>query len=304
MTARLLVVGSLNYDLIFRHPRLPRAGESLVGAELYESCGGKGANQAVAAARAARCLGRELEVAFAGAIGDDEIGVKQRLALVEDGIDTAGLQVFAGVRTGTSAVWVEKDTGQNRILSHRGANELFLPEHIASLPVEESRLVLMPNEIPAATLAAVARRALGAGVQVLWNPAPFVAGEQPAIPLGDTRFLTPNEVEAEALLGHRLEAERAEQAAEELVARGANGVVITLGALGVVLIDEGPAVRVPAPSVEVVDTTGAGDAWNGAFAAALATGSSSLEAARFAVRYASESVRHAGTQTALPTHLS
>lgn len=297
---RLLVVGSLNYDLIFRHERLPVAGESLLGAEYYESCGGKGANQAVAAARAAGCLGADLEIAFAGAIGDDEFGRRQKRALLDDGVDVAALSTLEGVRTGTSCVWVESSTGQNRILCHRGANERFLPPLLDGLSFEGVTMVLMPNEIPAATLAAVATRARREEVPVLWNPAPILPEETLPIDLASLRFVTPNEVEAAALLGREVTVETAGEAVAELTERGAEGAAITLGKAGVVIGDQGEVHRLPAPSVEAVDTTGAGDAWNGAFAAAVAVGASTLEAALFAVRYATESVRYPGTQTAFP----
>ncbi len=307
----LLVVGSVNYDLMFRHERLPQAGESVVGAVFYESPGGKGANQAVAAARSAKRAGLDLRVVFAGAIGDDAFGRIQRGVLESEGIDTTHLVVVPGSATGTSAVWVEETTGQNRILSAPGANLALLPEVVAGVPVEDADLVLMPNEIPGATIAAVARRASIARVPLVWNPAPFPAGSVAPFDLAQAALVTPNEVEAAGLLSRGFDAASRDQtaaAARELARDTGSLVAITRGAHGALAVLGEQVIEEPAPSVQAIDTTGAGDAWNGALAAAL-LGDLPLDwhapqklarALAAAVAYASESVCRPGTQSSYP----
>ena len=316
---RLFVVGSVNYDLIMSSPRLPEAGESFIGATFYESCGGKGANQAVAAARAARILGSgaSLEVAFCGAIGRDAFGEAQRANLEREGIDTDSMLTSDTLRTGTASVWVEESTGQNRILSAPGANNALLPSAIEGIDLEGADLILVPNEIPAATLAAVAARAVAASVPLIFNPAPFPAGAAAPFPTGLATWLTPNEIETAGLLGRAFDASDAaerETAARELLALGAKDrdpaegpsyVAMTLGAHGsFVAVSGGRSFLSKAPKANVVDTTGAGDAFNGALAAALLAGDEPEAAVAFAVRYASASVEAPGTQTAFPTELA
>lgn len=302
MDPLLLVVGSVNYDLIFRHTRLPRPGETVSGAVLTESCGGKGANQAVAAARCARRRGLALRVAFAGAVGEDAYGSAQREVFARDEIDTTWLRVIRGANTGLSAVWVDSRSGENRILNSPGANRDLTSEALADLPVESAALVLLQNEIPPHTCAFVAAKAASASVPVIWNPAPFAAGDKTPIAPQTLRFLTPNEVEAEALLGTGVDARRPETAALGLQALGYGGVVLTLGARGAVVCARAGAQveTVSAPRIEAVDTTGAGDAFNGAFAAGLVAGMEVADAVRFGVEYASESVGLPGTQSSFP----
>lgn len=296
----LLVVGSLNYDLILRHHVLPRAGETVVGAELTDSCGGKGANQAVAAARFAKTLGgAEITVAFAGAVGNDVFGERQRQQLEDDGIDTTHLRTIEGVATGTSTIWVESSSGQNRILNAPGANLYLLPECLVDLPWNEASLLLLQNEIPAETTAYLCRCAAAEGVGVVWDPAPFSAGDVLPLEAAQVRFVTPNEREAEALLGRPLgPAEALEADAESVRRLGFGTALLTLGENGVAVSDrDGRFYEVPAPKVEAVDTTGAGDAFNGAFAASLLAGVSEEEAIRAGIDYASASVCRAGAQS-------
>ena len=302
MTAPLLVIGSVNYDLIFRHPRLPRQGETITGAELFESCGGKGANQAVAAVRCRGALGDAPgPVSFVGAVGNDAHGATQRGVFAEDDLDTRHLLVLGDIHTGLSAVWVEAGTGDNRIMNSPGANTRLTANALASVPIEQAGMLLIQNETPADGLRSAALRAARAGVPVIWNPAPIDDQNDPGLDPGQIAWVTPNEVECAVLLdraGERIDAGTAADAAAELLAMGYGGAALTLGAAGVMLAEAGSApALVPAPEVEAVDTTGAGDAFNGAFAAALLASSNSREAAAFAVRYASDSVTRHGTQT-------
>ncbi len=335
----LLVIGSVNHDLIFRHTRLPRAGETISGAELFTSCGGKGANQAVAAVRCAGGLGvgavsettpegrlsapagpgdtppretagttrpnrRAPAVLFAGAVGDDVQGRAQRDMFDADGLNTDHLQVLGDVHTGLSAVWVDAASGDNRIMNSPGANARLTASALRAVPVEAVGLLLIQNETPADGVRSAVRRAADAGVPVIWNPAPFDGSNDPGLDPEHVAWVTPNEVECAALLGRpdeRIDAGTAACAATELLGRGYGGVALTLGPAGVMLAEPGGApLLIPAPAVQAVDTTGAGDAFNGAFASALLASAGrpgAAEAARFAVRYASNSVTRHGTQT-------
>ena len=302
MTGPLLVIGSVNHDLIFRHPRLPRQGETISGAELFESCGGKGANQAMAAVRCRGGLGAGAgPVLFAGAVGDDASGEAQRRAFAESGLDTRHLLVLADIHTGISAVWVEAGSGDNRIMNSPGANSRLTAEALAETPVEEVGLLLIQNETPADGVRSAVERAAEAGVPVIWNPAPIEEGTDPGLDPKQIAWVTPNEVECAVLLGRpheRIDSASAAEAAAELLDQGYGGVALTLGAAGVLLAEPGSAPTLePAPEVDAVDTTGAGDAFNGAFAAALLGSADSREAVAFGVRYASDSVTRHGTQT-------
>lgn len=302
MTGPLLVIGSVNYDLIFRHPRLPRQGETITGAELFESCGGKGANQAVAAVRCRGGLDTGFApVCFAGAVGDDTYGDAQRAVFAEDDLNTGHLQVLGDSHTGLSTIWVEAATGDNRIMNSPGANSRLTAAALASAPVEEAGLLLIQNETPADGVRSAVERAHGANVPVIWNPAPIDEHSDPGLDPEQIAWVTPNEVECAVLLGRpgqRIDAASAAHAATELLDLGYRGAALTLGPAGVLLAEPGSApTLVPAPKVTAVDTTGAGDAFNGAFAAALLASADSRKAVEFGVRYASDSVTRHGTQT-------
>ncbi len=302
MTAPLLVIGSVNYDLIFRHPRLPRQGETISGAELFESCGGKGANQAVAAVRCRGALGDAgRDVSFAGAVGNDAHGDAQRSVFAGDDLNTHHLLVLDGIHTGLSAVWVEAGSGDNRIMNSPGANARLNADALAPVPIEEAGLLLLQNETPSEGIRSAVARAARAGIPVIWNPAPIDEQNDPGLDAREIAWVTPNEVECAVLLGRageRIDTGSAADAAAELLAMGYGGAALTLGAAGVMLAEAGSApTLVPTSEVEAVDTTGAGDAFNGAFAAALLTSATSTDAAAFAVRYASDSVTRHGTQT-------
>ena len=298
----LLVVGSLNYDLILASDRLPRAGETITDAVLIESCGGKGANQAVAAARfAGRLRDSAPVIAFAGAVGKDLFGQRQIEQLQRDGIDTRFVVELDDISTGTSTIWVEKASGENRILNAPGANARFRPSSLEGLPFADASLLLIQNEIPASTTAALSDLAAAHDLPLMWDPAPFSSGDPLPFAPERVQILTPNETEAAAILGRPLCLDAVEDEACGLRDLGFETVVITLGAAGVAVADRaGRSYRVEAPAVEAVDSTAAGDAFSGALAACLIAGLDEEEAIRRGVQYASEAVRRPGAQSSFP----
>ncbi|HEX2413071.1 MAG TPA: PfkB family carbohydrate kinase [Solirubrobacteraceae bacterium] len=287
---QVVVVGSVNVDLVVSVGRLPRAGETVAGGTFARHGGGKGANQAVAAARAGA------DVAMVATVGADEMGEEALAELAADGIDTTHVARLAGTPTGVAVIVVD-EAGENQIAVASGANAALdaatvdraLPHLLTAGP---EGVVLLGNEVPEAVVVAGAAAARAAGWQVVLNPAP-------ARPAGGDRegvVLTPNADEARELAG---EAD-VEAAARALAARTSAPVLVTLGAEGALLLDGGDAWRLPAPAVEVVDTTGAGDTVNGALAAELAAGRPFHDAARFALTAAALSTRAAGARGGMP----
>ena len=289
MSARVLVVGSLNMDLVVRCERHPAAGETVLGGSFARQPGGKGANQAVAAAR---LLGPG-RVAFAGAVGDDAWGVEFERALRAEGIDTGGLRRLAGLPTGVGVVAVDA-SGENRIVVAPGANARLelgdLARHLAGVG-----WVLLQLEVPLAAVRAAQRAARAAGARVLLNAAP--AADLPPECLAEVDVLVVNALEAEQLSGEREPGD----AARALRARGAGAVAVTLGARGALWLDGRGALEVPAPTVEAVDSTGAGDAFCGALAAAFADGLSPAAALERACAAGALAVTRAGAMPSLPT---
>ncbi len=291
---RICIVGSANIDLTFRTSRLPRPGETLTGQAFQIGFGGKGANQAVMAAR----LG--IHVAMIARVGSDVFGEQTLHNFKQHGIDTTYVLRDAEQTTGTAAILVE-DSGQNCILIVPGANTALTPEDVraAESMLRESRLVLCQLEVPMETTREAFLVARAAGVRTILNPAP-------AVPLSDellrlTDLCIPNETEVELLTGQRVTApEEAKVAAEILRQRGAGAVLVTMGERGVVVVDEGWE-HIPAPPVQAVDSSGAGDAFIGSLAAFLLEGMSLRQAARQANRVAALSVTRPGTQASFPT---
>ncbi|MGI8929234.1 MAG: ribokinase [Candidatus Limnocylindrales bacterium] len=289
---RVLVVGSVNTDLVVRVPRLPSAGETVTGGTFAQHQGGKGANQAVAAAR----LGAH--VTFVGAVGDDEFG---RVALAElqtEGVGISGSQV-AGVSTGVALIVVD-ESGENQIAVASGANTLvdatLVEEALSDGSMTVAGGVYLANfEIADDALLAGARIAAEASMRIVINPAP--AHELPATLLALRPILVPNEGEAHALTGEK----EPLNAARFLSARSGAAVAVTLGPQGAVVVYDGEVEHVPAPLMEAVDTTGAGDTFCGALAAELAAGSTLIAAVRFAVHAASLSVTFRGARTGMPS---
>ena len=289
MTGHIVVVGSLNMDLVVRSPRHPQPGETLLGSEFHTFPGGKGANQAVAAAR----LGGQVKMI--GRVGADAFGKSLIQTLTNDGVDTSQVKQL-GVATGVALITVD-EAGQNTIVVVPGANgELPPPDLLAAESVfEGASVVVMQLEIPLLTVMYAADLAHRHGARVVLNPAP-------AQPLGATLLkqvdaLIPNQPEAALLTGCAL----AGDAARRLIASGVRSVIVTLGEDGVLIAEGETATHLPAHRVNVVDTTAAGDAFVGAFAVALAEGRSTREAAAWGNAAGALAVTRAGAQPSLPT---
>ncbi|MFP3584379.1 ribokinase [Paraburkholderia sp. SIMBA_055] len=294
--SRVAVVGSLNMDLVARAPRLPHPGETLAGRTFAQVAGGKGGNQAVAAAR----LGAQ--VSMLGCVGADANGAQLRAGLEAEGIDCAALETGREA-TGVALIVVD-DASQNAIVIVAGSNGEVTPETIArhEAVLATADVVICQLETPLATVHAALVAARRLGKTVILNPAP-ATGPLPAewLPLID--YLIPNELEAATLTGLPVGSpEEAATAAAVLRAAGARNVLVTLGPRGVQAALEGAApVLYDAPKVEAVDTTAAGDTFIGGFAAQLAEGVDVDAAIRFAQRAAALSVTRAGAQPSIPT---
>jgi ribokinase len=291
---RICVVGSANIDLTFRTSRLPRPGETLTGQAFQIGFGGKGANQAVMAAR----LGAR--VPMIARIGNDVFGEQTLHNFQQHGIDTTHVLRDAEQPTGTAAILVE-DSGQNCILIVSGANAALTPEDVraAESLLRESSLVLCQLEVAMETTREAFLLARAAGARTILNPAPAALLSDELLRLTD--LCIPNETEVELLTGQRVTTpEEAKAAAEVLRQRGARAVLVTMGERGVVVVDEGWE-HIPAPPVHAVDSSGAGDAFIGSLAVFLLEGLSLRQAARQANRVAALSVTRPGTQSSFPT---
>ncbi|WP_321791055.1 ribokinase [Caballeronia sp. J97] len=298
---RVTVIGSLNMDLVARAPRLPRPGETLAGHAFAQVPGGKGGNQAVAAAR----LGAQ--VAMIGCVGNDSNGATLRGSLEAEGIDCAALATSAGAPTGVALIVVD-DASQNAIVIVAGSNAEVTPANIEAQDalIGQADVIVCQLETPPDTV----RAALAAGRRLarttILNPAPAARKLPPDwFPLID--YLIPNELEAATLSGVAIDTpDDARRAARALKAKGARNVIVTLGAQGVLaLLDgtegaEGEGVHLPSPRVEAIDTTAAGDTFIGGFAAELARGAAALDAIAFGQRAAAIAVTREGAQPSIP----
>lgn len=292
--SRVVVLGSLNMDLVVTLSRLPRIGETVIGDRLQRFPGGKGANQAVAAAR----LGAE--VAMVGRVGKDSFGDELLANLTSDGVDIESVARDPDEPTGAALILVEKG-GENLIAVARGAGRLVGDADVARATgsLNERDVLLLQLEIPLAAVAAAARRAKAAGARVILNAAPVARLE--ASLLSQLEVLVVNEIEAEPLLGRpATDPGQAEQAAHAAVTLGARSAVVTLGAAGAVLAHGKEIHRMKPQRVQAVDATGAGDAFVGGLAAALAAGAALVEAAELAGAAGAAAVTKPGAQASLP----
>lgn len=295
MSGRVIVVSSVNIDLVVSVERLPGPGETVTGGRFARHHGGKGGNQAVAAAR----LG--VETAFVGAVGSDAFGAEARAALEGEGIDLRGLVVVEEEATGVALILVDA-AGENSIAVAGGANRALTVAHVraalGALGLGSGDVVVVGHEIPTASTREALRLGRRAGATTILNPAP-AGGLTPEI-LALADILTPNRGELAALATDN---EPGAELAARALLDGATDrtVLVSLGSNGALLVDSRSAMTLPCPPVDVVDTTGAGDALNGALAAGLAAGLELPEAARRAVAAASLAVTRAGAREGMPT---
>ena len=288
-------LGSINQDFVLKVERRPSQGETVTNAELSTHNGGKGANQAAAAA----LLGAS--VTFLGRVGDDGFGEPLVRALAAKGVDTGLVEPIPGKSTGTAFITVTPD-GENAITVAPGANRSLTPDDVeaAAGTIVDARVLVAQMEIPPETVAQAVEVADEGGTRAMVNLAP--PRELPRAVLERLDPLVVNEHEAAFLLGHGVEGvEGALSAAAELLSLGPRSAVITVGAQGAVFSDGDSTTHVPAPKAEVVDTTGAGDAFVGALAARLARGDTLEEAVTYAARAGAAAVTKEGAQGALPT---
>jgi ribokinase len=295
MSGRVIVVGSVNIDLVVTVERLPLPGETVTGGTFARHHGGKGGNQAVAAAR----LGAQ--TAFVGAVGDDSFGTEARAALAAEGIDLRGLVTLNGASTGVALILVDAD-GENSIAVAGGANAQLTPEAIGAslrlLEMASGDVVLVGHEIPTETARAALGLARDAGARTILNPAPATGLDLDVLSLAEV--VTPNRGELAILAGTDGPA-AGPLAAALLRSIGCAAVLVSLGADGALLVDANGSTALRGPSVTAVDTVGAGDALNGALAAGLASGQALPEAARHAVIAATLAVTMAGAREGMPT---
>ncbi|MBQ4502630.1 MAG: ribokinase [Alistipes sp.] len=291
---KIIVIGSSNTDMVVRSERLPRPGESVIGGGFMMAGGGKGANQAVAVAR----MGHR--VIFTAALGRDMFGDAAVSSYQRFGIDTSYI-VRKDAPSGVALIMVDS-AGQNSISVALGANNSLSTEDIRGVleQVEKDDIVLLQLEVPMATVDAAVDIAAAKGARVVLNPAPAaVVSEQT---LSKLYLITPNQTEAQTLTGIEVKDEAtASLAAQVLCSRGVGRVVITMGSLGAYLYEEGRGEIIEARKVAAVDTTAAGDVYNGALCAALAEGKSLREALAFATKASAISVTRVGAQPSVPT---
>jgi len=297
--AKIVEVGSFNMDLVVRMPSITRPGETLLGGVFFTAPGGKGANQAVAAAR----LGGE--VTMIGRVGADAFGDQLLAQFKVEGIDTRFVGVDPTAATGVALITVDLQ-GQNSISVASGANFTLTAQEVRDAweQLQDSDVLVMPLETPLETIVTAAELARQHGIKVVLNPAPAQHLSPDLLRLVDV--LIPNEIETAYMTGIEVTTlQDARLAAEKLMASGPGSVILTLGHQGALLVERHPEAlsftHLEAFPVQAVDTTAAGDAFVGAIAVALGEGRSLVEAARFASAAAALSVTRQGAQPSLPT---
>jgi ribokinase len=296
MPGRIVVVGSLNADLVVRVPRFPSPGETLTGTTFDRFPGGKGANQAYAAARMGGV------VAMVGQVGADDLGRWLSSHLEQGGVDVTAIAAVGGETTGLALITID-DAGENQIVLVPGTNGTFTPARLGASGAElaGAALVLLQLEIPMETVVAAARAARAGGAVVVLDPAPAVSLPAELLPLVDV--LTPNESELAALTGGGVVGgeDDVRARAGRLLAEGARSVLVKWGEKGARLFGALGTHVWPAPPVQVVDSTAAGDTFNGALAAGLAGGLDIVSAGTRAVTAATISVTRPGAQPSMPS---
>lgn len=291
---KIIVVGSSNTDMIIQLERIPRPGETILGGQFSTAAGGKGANQAVAAARAGG------QVTFVARVGRDMFGDQALAGFVQDGINVDHIVRDESAPSGVALIFVARD-GENSIAVAGGANGQLSPADVqrAASVLTDASMLVMQLETPLPTVQAAAELAAQAGVRLILNPAPAQA--LPDALLQRVSILTPNETEAELLTGVAVTDEAAaNMAADKLLARGVQTVILTLGARGALVVNAASRQLVAGFVVKAVDTVAAGDVFNGALAVAMAEGQPLPQAVRFANAAAAISVTRLGAQPSAP----
>jgi ribokinase len=302
---RIVVVGSINMDMVLRTPRIPAPGETLLGENFATIAGGKGANQAVAAAKLAR---EGTEVHMIGRVGDDDFGQRLLNGLAQHHVSTTHVTVTEGTPSGVAVILVDRQ-GENTIVVAPGANAKLLPRDVdaARNLIIGASVVMLQLEIPLETVAHVIAMCQENGVFTILDPAPVPPEGMPRALFG-VDVLTPNQREADSLIGLKdthdtlpKRADDAKQIGSELLSRGAKSVVLKRGQRGAVLVDRDGTIRtVKAMKVKIVDTTAAGDAFTAALAVAHAEGVELAQAVRFANAAGAACCSDFGAQPALP----
>lgn len=296
MPPRIAVIGNINCDFVFRVPHHPRPGETLAGSDFFTAPGGKGANQAVAAAR----LGAE--VSFVGCVGDDRTGTDMVANLRAEGVDVSRVRVDPSQPTGSALIMVQ-DSGENSIVVAFGANLSVRPEHLVEYCdlLRRCDALLLQQEMRIDTVSEAIRLGRKEGCRVILDPAP--AREDLPEAWREVDVLSPNEMEAEAILhslGLHVPADLLEMAVC-LRDQGPGAVALKAAARGSIVTSGGPPVAVPAFPIEAVDTTAAGDAYTAGLAVALCEGSDLAGAARFANACGALAATRLGAQPSMPT---
>ena len=285
---KIMVIGSSNTDLLIKTNRIPDPGETVLGGTFMMNAGGKGANQAVAVAR----IGGGVK--FVAKIGDDMFGQRSLESYARDGIDISYIIKDGAAPSGMALITVDA-AGENCIVVAPGANDRLTPADIDAVADAIRRL-----EIPMPAVEYAAAIAREAGTKVILNPAPAAVLSDGL--LSGLYMITPNRSESQLLTGVVVDGwEGAERAADVLLARGVRNVVVTLGSLGALVRSGEVSERIPAHRVDAVDTTAAGDVFNGALCVGLAEGRTLVEAVRFATRASAISVTRMGAQSSIPT---
>ena len=291
---KIIVLGSSNTDMVIISDRLPCAGETILGKSFFMNPGGKGGNQAVAAAR------MNGNVTFISKIGNDVFG-QQSLELYEkEKINTRYIFIDKNTPSGIALIIVDSK-GENTIAVASGANEKLIPEDILTVKsvIESGEILLMQLETPLETIEFAAEIAKKKGIKVILNPAP--AKQLPNSLFKNLDIITPNRTEAEILSGIKvIDLQSAKRAAEEIAKKGVNTVIITLGSSGALIWENEIHHFVEAEKVEAIDTTAAGDTFNGVLSVVLSEGKSTIEAVEFASRAAAIAVTRMGAQSSIP----
>jgi ribokinase len=291
---KIVVVGSTNMDMVVKTSHIPAHGETVLGGAFFMNPGGKGANQAVAVAR----LGGN--VLFVSKIGNDIFGKQSAQLFAAEGIDTSSILRDEALPSGVALITVDA-SGENSIVVAPGANANLLPADVegALSEISTAGIILLQLEIPLATVQYVAGYAAARSIRVILNPAP--AAVLPAEFLSHIDTITPNATEASMIAGIKVsDIETAKQAAVRIRELGVGNVVITMGSNGALVLEGAVFTHVPAPKVQAVDTTAAGDVFNGALAVALSEHKSLPDAVRFACEAAALSVTRLGAQSSIP----